>query len=426
MNASETALLLPSTIAAPGPAAVPPPLPPDDQASDEGPRATARYDLARELGRGGLGVVFAAKDRELGRMVALKSVRADRNGAGPTARLVREAQITAQLDHPNVPAVHTIGVDAQGTPFFTMTFVRGRSLGQLLALRASDASVREALSATRLIRVFLQVASAVAYAHERGVLHRDLKPDNVMIGDFGEVRVMDWGIAKVIGAPEADDGAEVVVHGADVETEAGAMLGTVLYAAPEQLEGRTDIDARADVYALGALLYTMLAGRPPVIGTSRFDVAALVVAGAVTPIRRLVPVDRALAAVVHHALGTKREDRYPTVAAFIADVEALLDARPVSVLRESAPRRLGRIYMGRPARIARLKTIDVDLIAWSCFAGGISLALFATGDAPVLRWVLFAVSVVAGAVPLRALFRKPRADDPGAVISYAALTTASR
>ncbi|MCI0548534.1 MAG: serine/threonine protein kinase, partial [Candidatus Rokubacteria bacterium] len=225
---------------------------------------TGRYEVAGELARGGIGVVLKGRDRDLGREVALKVLRAE-HAANPlmVRRLVEEAQIGGQLQHPGVLPVHELGLDADRRPFFAMKLVRGRTLAALLEERGEPTRDRR-----RFLSIFELVAQTIAYAHARGVIHRDLKPSNVMVGAYGEVQVVDWGLAKVLARggvaddhiPEARAIATVRSAGrSDSRSEAGSVLGTPAYMAPEQARGEVEAqDERCDVFALGALLCEIL------------------------------------------------------------------------------------------------------------------------------------------------------------------------
>jgi hypothetical protein len=242
-------------------------------AADSG-RGTGRYDVAGELARGGIGVVLKGRDRDLGREVALKVLRAE-HLANPAMvrRLVEEAQIGGQLQHPGVLPVYELGIDAARRPFFAMKLVRGRTLASLLAERSGPAD-----DLRRFLTIFEQAAQTLAYAHARGVIHRDLKPANLMVGAFGEVQVVDWGLAKVLapggtvddpaGAGGDSSIAGSIAGPAASRSEAGSVLGTPAYMAPEQARGEIEtLDERCDVFALGALLCEILTGRPPYLGT---------------------------------------------------------------------------------------------------------------------------------------------------------------
>jgi tetratricopeptide (TPR) repeat protein len=228
-----------------------------------------RYQILDEIARGGVGVVYRAHDSSVHRDVAVKALQEQfRKNPVAISRFVEEGQITGQLQHPGIPAVHEIGSLPDGSPFLAMKLVKGATLADQIGGLADRG---------RLVAVFLQVAQAVGYAHSKGVLHRDLKPANVMVGQFGEVQVMDWGLAKVLSksapAPKPREQLPPPQHSLietgrssdpGSETQAGSVLGTPAYMPPEQAGGEVDlVDERADVFGLGAILCTILTGEPP-------------------------------------------------------------------------------------------------------------------------------------------------------------------
>lgn len=251
---------------------------PQTTASHEPATTGGRYRLGAELARGGMGVVYRAIDTAFWREVAVKVVGPALAGSEAERRFVAEARITGRLQHPSVPPVHDLSALADGRPFIAMKLIQGRTLAD--DFRASRAPNGE-LSAEdrdRLIRAFEQVCLAVAFAHSRGVIHRDLKPQNIMVGAFGEVQVMDWGLAKVLTDPVVDSPAPIATAdnwptGPDERTAAGRVLGTPSYMPPEQARGEADTaDERADVFALGGILCTLLTGMPPYTGASAREV----------------------------------------------------------------------------------------------------------------------------------------------------------
>ena len=229
------------------------------------------YRITAEIARGGMGQVYAGYDLTLGREVAIKMLLPRANAE----RFITEAKITAQLPHPGIPPVYALGTLEDGTPWLAMKLIRGRTLAELLKKRSSP---REELP--RFLQVFEQIAQAVGFAHSRGIIHRDLKPLNVMVGEFGEVQVMDWGLAKVLTPVRHGKGASPVEPGGtlglepgvdmdmsvwgDSATQAGSVLGTPAYMPPEQARGEIErMDARSDVFGLGAILCQILTGHPP-------------------------------------------------------------------------------------------------------------------------------------------------------------------
>lgn len=249
--------------------------------------SVGRYQIAGEIARGGVGVILRGRDIDLGRDVAMKVLLDAHAGrAGMVQRFMEEAQITGQLQHPGVLPVYELGLDPQHRPFFTMKLVKGRTLAALLAEREHPSHERR-----RYLAIFEHVCQTLAYAHNRGVVHRDLKPSNVMVGAFGEVQVLDWGLAKVLpqagldnevqadrALAAADDvHSQVIIEtvrsgDSSAQSIAGALMGTPAYMPPEQARGEVQrLDERCDVFALGAILCEILTGRPPYAG-SRGDV----------------------------------------------------------------------------------------------------------------------------------------------------------
>jgi tetratricopeptide (TPR) repeat protein len=246
------------------------------------------YELLDEIGRGGMGVVYRARDAALGRDVAIKLL-SDRYPPDslPAQRFLSEARITGQLQHPGIPAVHQVGTLPDGRPFLAMKLIKGNTLEAILKQRSDAAAVRG-----RLLAVFESVCQAVGYAHSRGIIHRDLKPSNIMVGAFGEVQVMDWGLAKVlddessatVDALAAEQTRAWMLPGATPEggthTQAGSLIGTPSYIPPEQAIGEIElVNERSDVFGLGAILAVILTGQPPYVGDTFESVRVQAVRG---------------------------------------------------------------------------------------------------------------------------------------------------
>jgi serine/threonine protein kinase len=333
-----------------------------------------RYTIEGEMARGGMGAVLRAVDCDLRREVAIKYLL-DQTNPDKKLRFIEEAQITGQLEHPNIVPIHELGVDAKKRLFFSMKMVKGRSLAQVLdEVRQDPKAAEKDYSLARLLNVFVSICNGLAYAHSRGVVHRDLKPANIMIGDFGEVYVMDWGLAKVLasgGTEPAGDGSLMATAAsagsvpplpsaitsshpsskvdtsrepeADL-TQEGSVLGTPVYMPPEQATGQVHaIDQRSDVYALGAILYEILTLQPPIDRAGgHMAILIRVVEGAIVPPEqrrsrgRKAGIPRELSAIAMKALATLREDRYPTVEELRRDVERFQDGRSVSAKEDTA------------------------------------------------------------------------------------------
>ncbi len=298
-----------------------------------------------EIGRGGIGRVLVVMDRHLGREIAVKellpSMESGTAGTGDrssgrvtsptTARFLREARVTGQLEHPNIVPVYELGQRADGTLYYGMKLVRGKTLS--VALDHCD-SLQQRLD---LLPRYVDLCQAIAYAHSRGVIHRDIKTENVMLGEFGETVVLDWGLAKVKGQEDLrkqDLQREVQLY-QDAEagqTVAGAAMGTPAYMSPEQARGELEaIDEQSDVWSLGAVLYELLTGRPPHTGRTVFEVLHRVTDEPVTPVRERAPqVPPELAAVAEKALRRNRGARYASARELAREIEAFQSGARVS------------------------------------------------------------------------------------------------
>jgi serine/threonine protein kinase len=297
--------------------------------------AETKYRLLEELGRGGMGTVYLAEDRVLGRKVALKVVGTAASDPGAAARMLREARVIARLEHPGIVPVHDAGTLPDGRIFYAMKRVDGRRLDEI----APESTLPDRL------RVFQRICDAVAFAHAHGVLHRDLKPENVMVGPFGEVLVMDWGMARVL-----EEGSDTPVGtlraGPPTATAQGAIVGTPAYMAPEQAEGRNDdVSPSTDVYALGAILYFLLTLRPPFEGEAALRRARGEPRLAPVPPRRVdASAPRPLEAVAGRAMAVEPADRYVSVEEVAAEVARYLDGERVLAHRESLREKAARVF----------------------------------------------------------------------------------
>jgi serine/threonine protein kinase len=298
-----------------------------------------KYEIGSIIAEGGMGTVVEAQERLLRRRVAMKMM----HNSGLQEELVRfieEAQITGQLEHPNIVPVYELGVDEENHAFYTMKLVRGVTLHDVLqSIAQNEAATLAKYPLSVLLTIFQKVCDALAFAHSKGVIHRDLKPANIMLGEYGEVLVMDWGLARASGRNEAagTEPERTLVQssrrdeGSGMMTMAGMVLGTPHYMPPEQARGETDkFDARTDVYALGSILYHILTLEPPISGDNIDELLQSVADGKVAPrfavrdtqriesTRHLghIPggkIPEALAAITRKAMSMEQDDRYRTV-----------------------------------------------------------------------------------------------------------------
>jgi eukaryotic-like serine/threonine-protein kinase len=264
--------------------------------------SATKYTFVKELGRGGMGAVYLAKDRDLDRLVAIKVLNTPDITEDLRNRMIREAQIIARLEHPGIVPVHDVGTLPDGRIYYAMKYVRGSRLDEY------PAPLRDRL------RKFQSVCDAVAFAHAHGVIHRDLKPQNIMIGSFGEVLVLDWGVAKLLDREDKSYSSYRTYPHSD-DTVEGTVIGTRNYMSPEQARGEIDqLDERADIYSLGAVLSFLLKDQ----------------------------VSKQAQAISSKAMATAKESRYQAASDLSADIARLLDAEPVSAYRENAFERVSR------------------------------------------------------------------------------------
>ncbi|MBI2193848.1 MAG: protein kinase [Planctomycetes bacterium] len=379
--------------------------------------SSLRYEKGKEMAQGGRGAILVCTDRILRRPVAMKVMKAEvARSREARIRFLEEAQITGQLEHPHIVPVHELGRDASDNVYFTMKLIQGLSLGEVLR------ELKEGLPGPRLterLEIFLKVCDAMAFAHSRGVIHRDLKPDNIMVGDFGEVLVMDWGLAKIVGAPgrvgdasempaagadaaasrpapPSGDASEMPAAGADAAasrpappsgdaspeevssirrdaewavTEEGVITGTPSYMSPEQAKGRNDqIDHRSDIYSLGAILYQILTLERPVSGETPVEIVKKVARGEVMPPEERtprLPIPRELSAIAMKAMKRSPDERYASVRDLARDIHRYLEHRAVSAKEDTFIESLVKLMKRNRTLSAAVLLAMLFLVAFS-------------------------------------------------------------
>jgi serine/threonine protein kinase len=293
-----------------------------------------RFRVLRPHARGGLGAVYVALDGELNREVALKEIL-DKHADDPHSRtrFLIEAEITGGLEHPGIVPVYGLGHYADGRPYYAMRFIRGDSLKEAISGFHSDESLKhdpgqKSLALRKLLRRFVDVCNAIEYAHGRGVLHRDLKPGNVIVGKYGETLVVDWGLAKAMGQSETSSQSDeptlkLSSSSGSAGTQRGSAIGTPAFMSPEQAVGDLDkLGQRSDVYSLGATLYCLLTGKAPFDGENLDEVLNKVQKGQFPSPRQVDPsIDKALEAVCLKAMALKPDDRHATARALADDID---------------------------------------------------------------------------------------------------------
>jgi len=344
------------------------------------PETPGRYSHGTEFARGGMGRVYLVHDEYLGRDIALKELLPIRKRKSElptptpvrqaiqlTARFLQEARITGQLEHPSIVPVYELGYRPDGSLYYTMKLVRGRTLAEALKV-APDLPAR-----LQLLPHFVDLCQALAYAHARGVLHRDLKPSNVMLGEFGETVVIDWGLAKAKNQPDvhADPLSSILRLGREGEslelekTQYGQVLGTPHYMAPEQAAGAIDhVDERSDVYALGAILYEILTGRPPFRGKTAKEILKQVVSGRPPLIRDEEPeTPPEIVAICSRAIDRDAAQRYQSAKELADDIQRYLSGALVSAYRYRFSEHLRRYVREHKAMLGAIAASFVILLA---------------------------------------------------------------
>jgi tetratricopeptide (TPR) repeat protein/serine/threonine protein kinase len=356
---------------------------PSSPRPDELPRI-AGYEVGSEIGRGGMGVVLRVHDLTFQRPLAVKVLLADRAQRPElTQRFLEEAQVMGQLQHPGIAPIHSLGWLPDGRPYFTMKLIQGQTLAEFLRQRPSSAH-----ELPRFLAIFGQLCQAVAYAHSRGILHRDLKPSNVMVGAFGEVQVMDWGLAKVLplsggsqdrAGPHPARSCEPPLNEEDpparaaLSTQTGEVLGTPAYMAPEQARGEIDrLDERCDVFGLGAVLCVLLTGQPPYLGGSSAEVYSQAARGALEGAYARLDAcgaDAELVALARACLAKERAER-PRHAGIVAEAVAAYQAQVQEKLRQAEVARAQAQIRAAEERKRRRLSVAVVVLLLVLLAGG--------------------------------------------------------
>jgi hypothetical protein len=403
--------------------------------------ATTTIAVNRRLGRGGLGDVYTASDRATGRSLAVKFLNGwalEQDSCREAFRF--EATVTSQLEHPNIVPVYVTGVTPDGKPFYAMRLIPGCTLAAAIAdfhdrRHAGESAERKSARYNELLGQFALACKAIAYAHDRGVVHRDIKPANIMLGKFGEVVVLDWGLAARI---DRDDRARssgeqsIVMPTVDIDSAPAVkrgLSGTPAYMSPEQHDGARHVGPASDVYGLGATLYQILTGQPPFEG----EIAAIrekALSGQVQPPSRVKRgVSRAIESVCMKALARDPADRYESPLEMARDVEHYLADLPVSSYREPLPRKLAR-WARRHRTLAQLATAAVVLLMLT--AGGAAIMLrrmageeYRARQTALLMAARLAASTAALQIDSRWRILEHEAGNPDLVAALAAVPAAA-
>ena len=334
-----------------------------------------KYMMVGEIGRGGMGIILNALDTDIRREVAMKVMSGDH--AIPREhieRFVEEVQVQGQLEHPHICPVHELGMDSNGRIYFTMKMVKGSSLAEEVKKARKNSLQPDARTLTGTLNTFLKICDGIAYAHSKGVIHRDLKPANIMVGDFGEVYVMDWGLAKILGRDDERRRGLVITDRTEeadtMKTMDGSVIGTPAYMPPEQAAGNVDgMDERSDIYSLGALLYELLTLESPFTGASPWDIIQKVRQEVPAPPSERAPrrdIPPELDAVVMKCMAKDINERYQSINELKHDIELYLSGRPIESMQYSLWQ-IVRKWIDRNRTLA-LSSLAVALVIVVSFA----------------------------------------------------------
>lgn len=317
------------------------------------PHAAVAFETLGQLGEGGMGTIYKVRDRRSGRLAALKVLLDPAADELTKARFLREATLTARLDHPAIPPVYEIGRTARGELFLLMRLIEGRTLKE--EIESFRDGGRDPSEQRRLLQALIRVSEALAYAHAQGFVHRDVKPSNIMVGRFGEVLLLDWGIAKDMSSEQHEEILESALSAAEIEganlTLSGGVVGTPGYMSPEQADGG-DIDARTDIYALGLLLGEVLAGEPLVTGDNSMTRVVANIEGRYQKLDYFgVRAPRNILWIMEQALQKDLEERTESAEEFTEQLQAMLSDEPIPGYSQGLIERLGRLSRRHPAAL---------------------------------------------------------------------------
>lgn len=335
-----------------------------------------RYEKFSKFAEGGTAVLEECMDKNLGRAVVMKRLHAHLNeDETEQKRFLREARVTALIQHPATVPVYEIGRDRAGSVYFTMKKVEGVDLREiLLGIVARDPAFKSKYQLQDLIEVLVQVGQAVAFAHSRGVVHRDLKPANILVGEFGEVMVLDWGLAKILNEMQTEHGEIPEKDHLSLElTRSGKRAGTPLYMSPEQAAGDQHIDGRCDVYSLGSILYEILTHENLVWGIDKDEVLKRIQTQDAVPPRTRTPhrkIPPVLNSICVRAIQRKPEDRYSSLSEMVEDLRAYLLHDRVS---------------------AHKYTVWEEVVNWERRNAKIALAIISAVMGAMFLWILVAL-----------------------------------
>lgn len=306
-----------------------------------------RYFIADKQGEGGFGLVWQADDPKLGRTIAIKQLSGRlAKDSEHRSRFINEARIAAKLEHPGVVPVYDVEEPDKRQPYYTMKLVRGKTLEEdVQEYHASTKQSEKAkIESRRLLNVFSAICKAMQYAHDKGVIHRDLKPQNVILGDYGETIILDWGLAKFVDEVDGQSGQNSLGSPSAQVTAPGAVMGTPAYMSPEQAKGEVEkVDHRSDIYCLGVMLFHILTGKLPFEGLTGDEMISNVIAGNPIPPRRLEPgISKPLEAICLRAIRFQQEERFQSVKSLSDELDRFLADEPIDSYQESIFERTAR------------------------------------------------------------------------------------